>query len=60
MKKIVIFVVIIAMIVALYQQANTEMHLYIKVIAFVIFMIGMMQLSAKTPSKNQNKEDENV
>jgi hypothetical protein len=30
------------------------------VIAIVVFMMGMMQLSAKTPSKNQDKEDENV
>ena len=30
------------------------------VVAIVVFMIGMMQLSAKTPSKNQEKEEENV
>ena len=60
MKKILIFVVIVAIIAGLYQQEYTELHLYIKVFAFILFMIGMMQLSAKTPSKNQNKEDENV
>jgi hypothetical protein len=26
----------------------------------VVFMYGMMRLSAKTPSKNQDKEEENV
>ena len=30
------------------------------IISIVIFMFGMMRLSAKTPSKNQEKEDENV
>ncbi|MEC5166619.1 L-asparagine transporter-like permease [Flavobacterium sp. PL11] len=60
MKKILIFVVIVAIIAGLYQQVNIEIHLYIKVFAFILFMIGMMQLSAKTPSKNQNKDDENV
>jgi hypothetical protein len=30
------------------------------VIAIVVFMMGMMQLSAKHRVKNQDKEDENV
>jgi uncharacterized membrane protein YoaK (UPF0700 family) len=51
---------IIAIIVALYEQVSAEKNVYIMVIAIIIFMMGMMQLSAKTPSKNQNKEDENV
>lgn len=51
---------IVAIIVALYQQASADKNIYIMVIAIVIFMIGMMKLSAKTPSKNQNKEDKNV
>jgi uncharacterized membrane protein YoaK (UPF0700 family) len=51
---------IIAIIVALYEQVSAEKNVYIMVIAIIIFMMGMMQLSAKTPSKNQDKEDENV
>jgi flagellar basal body-associated protein FliL len=51
---------IIAIVVALYQQTSADKNIYIMVIAIVIFMIGMMQLSAKTPSKNQDKEDKNV
>ena len=51
---------IIAIIVALYEQVNAEKNVYIMVVAIVVFMFGMMQLSAKTPSKNQDKEDENV
>ena len=49
-----------AISVALYEQVSAEKNVYIMVIAIVIFMMGMMQLSAKTPSKNQDKEDENV
>ena len=30
------------------------------VTAIAVFMFGMMQLSAKTPSKNQDKEDQDV
>ncbi len=60
MKKIIIPIMIVAIIVALYQQTSNEKNVYIMVIAIVVFMIGMMQLSAKTPSKNQDKEDDNV
>lgn len=51
---------ILAIIVAFYEQVSTEKNVYLMVIAIVIFMMGMMQLSAKTPSKNQDKEDDNV
>jgi hypothetical protein len=51
---------VIAITVALYEQVSAEKNVYIMVLAIVVFMMGMMQLSAKTPSKNQNKEDENV
>lgn len=60
MKKIIIPVMVVAIIVALYEQVSAEKNVYIMVIAIVVFMMGMMQLSAKTPSKNQDKEDENV
>lgn len=51
---------VLAIAVALYEQVSAEKNVYIMVIAIVVFMMGMMQLSAKTPSKNQDKEDENV
>ncbi|MFM2369007.1 MAG: hypothetical protein RL619_1307 [Bacteroidota bacterium] len=60
MKKILIPVMIVAIIVALYEQVKAEKNVYVMVVAIVVFMFGMMQLSAKTPSKNQDKEDENV
>ena len=51
---------VLAIIIALYEQVSPEKNVYIMVIAIVVFMMGMMQLSAKIPSKNQDKEDENV
>jgi disulfide bond formation protein DsbB len=60
MKKLLIPIMILAIIVALYEQSNEPKNIYVIVIAIVVFMFGMMQLSAKTPSKNQDKEDENV
>jgi nitrate/nitrite transporter NarK len=60
MKKIIIPIMVVAIIIALNEQVSAEKNVYIMVIAIVVFMMGMMQLSAKTPSKNQEKEDENV
>ena len=60
MRKFVIPIMVVAITVALYEQVSAEKNVYIMVIAIIVFMMGMMQLSAKTPSKNQDKEDENV
>jgi hypothetical protein len=51
---------LIAISVAIYQQVSEEKNIYIMVTAFVIFMYGMMGLSAKTPSKNNNKNEEDA
>lgn len=60
MKVFKILIMILAISVALYQQVSAEKNIYIMVIAIVVFMYGMMQLSAKTPSKNQEKEEQDV
>ncbi|AYN03250.1 hypothetical protein OIU80_06295 [Flavobacterium sp. LS1R47] len=60
MKKLRIPIMIIAILIALYEQSSTDKNVYITIVAIVIFMIGMMQLSAKTPSKNQDKEEQDV
>jgi hypothetical protein len=51
---------IMAIGVAFYEQSSTDKNVYVTVIAIVVFMFGMMKLSAKTPSKNQDKEEEDV
>lgn len=51
---------IIAILIALYEQSCTDKNVYITIVAIVVFMIGMMQLSAKTPSKNQDKEEQDA
>lgn len=60
MKKFIIPIMILAMITALYEQESKDKNIYIMVISIVVFMMGMMRLSAKTPSKNQETEEENV
>jgi len=60
MKTFKILIMILAISIALYEQVSAEKNIYITVIAIVVFMFGMMQLSAKTPSKNQDKEEQDV
>ncbi|KIO52656.1 hypothetical protein [Flavobacterium hibernum] len=60
MKAFKILIMILAISVALYEQVSADKNIYITVIAIVVFMFGMMQLSAKTPSKNQDKEEQDV
>ena len=57
MKAFKILIMILAIGVALYEQVSEEKNLYVMIIAIVVFMYGMMQLSAKTPSKNQDKDE---
>lgn len=60
MKKLFIPMMVIAICVAIYEQNKSDKNIYIIVIAIAFFMFGMMKLSAKTPSKNQDNDDENV
>jgi hypothetical protein len=60
MKKLLLPIMIIAILIAFYEQSLEKKNSYISVISIGVFMFGMMKLSAKTPSKNQVKEDDNV
>ncbi len=51
---------ILALIAVVYAQSEPVKNLYIMLPAIAVFMYGMMQLSAKTPSKNQENQDDNV
>ena len=57
MKKLVIPFALVAIIVGLYEQSKAKPNTYILCITIVIFMCGIMKLSAKTPSKNQEEKD---
>ncbi len=60
MKKLLLPIMFIAILIAFYEQSLEKKNVYILVIALSVFMFGMMKLSAKTPSKNQEKEEEDV
>jgi hypothetical protein len=51
-KDIVIPILILVILVVLYEQLSAQKNVYIKDIASVVFMFGMMCLSSKMPSKN--------
>lgn len=51
---------IVAIFVAFFEQVSAKKNVYVIVVAMAVFMFGMMWLSAKTPSKNQEKEDKDV
>ena len=53
-------IMVVAIGVAFYEQSKPEKNVYLMVMALVVFMYGMMKLSAKTPSKNQDKEENDV
>jgi len=58
MKKLVIPFTLVAIIVGLYEQSKDKPNIYVLCITIVIFMYGIMKLSAKTPSKNQEEKQE--
>lgn len=60
MKKILIPVMTIAIILALYEQSKPDKNIWIMIVAIVVFMFGLMRLSAKLPSKNQDKNEGDV
>lgn len=60
MKRIMIPMMIVAVLIAFYEQQKADSNVYITAGAIAIFMYGMMRLSAKTPTKNQDQDEENV
>ena len=60
MKIILTILMFAAILIAFYEQSQENSNPYIMIIAFVVFMFGMMRLSSKTPSKNQSEEDEEL
>lgn len=60
MKKLVFPLMIIAITIALYEQSKEDKNVYLIVVAIVLFMYGMIRLSAKTPSKNKDNNNDDV
>ncbi len=52
---------LVAIVVGLYEQTKAKPNIFILIIAIVIFMYGMMRLSAKTlHNQNHSIEDKTI
>lgn len=52
---------LVAIIVGLYEQTKAKPNMYILIITIIVFMYGMMRLSAKTLHNNNHEiEDETI
>lgn len=60
MKKWILPLMLIAFVIAFANQRSEKPNVFVTVLAVVIFMYGMMQLSANTSSKNQDNDDEKI
>ncbi len=60
MKTIFIILMFAAAFVALYEQSLAKPNVYIMVAAIVVFMLGLMRLMSKVPSKNERDNNGEV
>ena len=58
MKKLFIPFIFVAIIVGLFEQSKDKPNIYILCASVAVFMFGMMNLSSKVPSKNNEEEKE--
>lgn len=60
MKFFLLPIMAFAILMAFYEESKPDKNYYIICCSIVIFMFGMLRLSAKTPSKNQNNNENDV
>lgn len=60
MKKVYVPIMALAGVFALYEQSKPQPNIYIMIAAIIIFMYGMMRLTAKVPSKNEDNSNDDV
>lgn len=60
MKNLYWLIMVVAIGVAFYEQNSDEKNTIVMMIALGVFIFGLIKLSAKIPSKEQNKDDEQL
>lgn len=60
MNKLLLLLMAVCIFIAFYEQNEEKPNQIITALAVVVFIVGMIKLSAKTPSKNNEEEDENI
>ena len=56
-KNIYIIVMLLTVALLIWQQTKAQPSVWVQIPAIIIFFFGMSRLSAKTQSKNQEKEE---
>ena len=56
-KTLYIILLFVAAFMAFLEQSRTNPNRYVLIAAIAVFMLGLMQLMSKVPSKNQDKND---
>jgi glucose uptake protein GlcU len=57
LKNLNIIIILVIAGLLIWEQSKEKPSVWIQVIGVVCFFYGMMRLSAKTPSKNQDNEE---
>ncbi|WP_091396057.1 hypothetical protein [Flavobacterium noncentrifugens] len=60
MRKIILPIMFLAAGMAFYEQSKPQPDIYITVAGILLFLLGVMWYSSKTPSKNQDHDEDNV
>ncbi len=60
MNKFQIPLLLVSILLALYEQSKEKPNMYVMIASILVFMYCMMRLGSKIPSKNQDKEDDDV
>jgi uncharacterized membrane protein len=59
MKKLITaLLILVAIGILFWQQSQQEKQVWFQVIAFLVLFYGIARLSAKIPSKNNEKEED--
>jgi hypothetical protein len=60
MRKLMIPIIIIALLLAIYEQSKEHPNVFITAAAVLVFMFGIMRLSAKIPGRKSKEDDDNI
>jgi hypothetical protein len=59
MKKVFLLLMLVAIAIGLYEQAQDQPNVFRMVAAIVLLMFGLMKLSEKIPSKESENDNTN-
>jgi threonine/homoserine/homoserine lactone efflux protein len=57
MKKVFLLIMVLAIVVGIYEQAQDQPNVFKLIAAMVLLMFGLMKLSEKIPSKDSENDN---